>query len=266
MTAVSLPRSTSRIDERTGRRLVAVIAVVVFAVLYALFQGQWTIPHDDTSPVFTALNGIRDWVDLNRTTSPLFVYGFGPIRTGIDALVTGIDSFLALLGWPGILAVTGALGLVFGGWRLAVLAIAGFASLGLLGLWEASIATLGFVLAAVLLSLLIGIPLGVIAGRSKRVAGFLSPILDVMQIMPTMAYLAPATLLFLIGGPSATIITLIYAIPPAIRITALGHPGCRCDDGRSGRIARLDPLAGPDQGAAPAWPVGPSASASTRRS
>ena len=164
-------------------------------------------------------------MDANRTTSPLFVYVFDPIRVAIDALVTGIDSILALLGWPGILAVSGALGLIFGGWRLAVLAVAGFASLGVLGLWESSIATLGLVLAAVILALLIGIPLGIVAGRSKRVAGFLSPILDVMQIMPTFAYLAPMTLLFLIGGPSATIATLIYAIPPAIRITALGIRG-----------------------------------------
>ena len=118
-----------------------------------------------------------------------------------------------------------ALGLIFGGWRLAVLCVAGFVSLGVLGLWESSIETLALILAAVFLALLIGIPLGIVAGRSKRVAGFLSPILDVMQIMPTFAYLAPMTLLFLIGAPSATIITLIFAIPPAIRITELGIRG-----------------------------------------
>jgi glycine betaine/proline transport system permease protein len=225
VTAVSVPRAAARLDPRTGRRALALIGVVVAVVLYLLFQGQWTLPHDESSPVFTALNAIRDWVDANRTTSPLFVYVFDPIRVAIDALVTGIDAFLALRGWPGILAVSGALGLIGGGWRLAVLAVAGFASLGVLGLWESSIATLGLVLAAVILALLIGIPLGIVAGRSKRVAAFLSPILDVMQIMPTFAYLAPMVLLFLIGGPSATIATLIYAIPPAIRITSLGIRG-----------------------------------------
>ncbi len=225
MTAVSLPRAASRLDQRTTRRVLGLIAVAVIVVLYLLFQNQWTLPHDESAPVFGVLNGIRDWVDANRTTSPLFTYVFDPIRVAIDTLVNAIDAVLALLGWPGILAVSGALGLIFGGWRLAILAVAGFASLGVLGLWESSIATLGLVLAAVVLSLVIGIPLGIIAGRSKRVAGFLSPILDVMQIMPTFAYLAPMTLLFLIGGPSATIATLIYAIPPAIRITALGIRG-----------------------------------------
>jgi glycine betaine/proline transport system permease protein len=225
MTAVSLPRTASRVDPRNSRRALVGIAIAVVVVLYLIFQGQWTLPHDDGAPIFKTLNGIRDWVDANRTSSPLFIYLFDPIRIAIDNLVMAIDSVLALLGWPGILAVSGALGLIFGGWRLAALAVFGFAGLGVLGLWESSIATLGLVLAAVVLSLVIGIPLGIIAGRSKRVAGFLSPILDVMQIMPTFAYLAPMTLLFLIGGPSATIATLIYAIPPAIRITALGIRG-----------------------------------------
>ncbi len=70
---------------------------------------------------------------------------------------------------------------------------------------------------------LIGIPLGIVGGPSRSAfAAFITPILDVMQIMPTFAYLAPMTLLFRIGVSSAAIATLIYAIPPAIRITALG--------------------------------------------
>jgi len=225
MTAVSLSRSASQVDPGATRRALALGGTAVVIVLFLVFQGQWTLPHDESASIFTTLNGIRDWVEANRTTSPLFIYILSPIRMGIDGLVTGIDAFLALLGWPGILAVSGALGMIFGGWRLAILAVAGFASLGVLGLWEDSIATLGLVLAAVILSLVIGIPLGIVAGRSRRVAAFLSPILDFMQIMPTMAYLAPVALVFLIGGPSATIVTLIYAIPPAIRITALGISG-----------------------------------------
>ena len=66
-----------------------------------------------------------------------------------------------------------------------------------------------------------------------------------MQIMPTFAYLAPMTLLFLIGAPSATIATLIYAIPPAIRITALGIRGVPTRDDGGGRLAGLHALAGP---------------------
>jgi glycine betaine/proline transport system permease protein len=83
-------------------------------------------------------------------------------------------------------------------------------------------ATLGMMLAAVVIALAIGLPLGVLAGRSNFVTAILSPILDVMQIMPTLAYLAPITLLFLIGATPSTIATLIFAMPAAIRITSLG--------------------------------------------
>ena len=75
------------------------------------------------------------------------------------------------------------------------------------------------------MSLAIGIPLGILAGRNDRFQRLITPVLDFMQIMPTFAYLSPLTLIFLIGPASAVIATLIYAMPPAIRITALGIRG-----------------------------------------
>ena len=95
--------------------------------------------------------------------------------------------------------------------------------------------TLALTLAAVLLSLLIGIPLGIWAGLSDRFNRLVTPVLDFMQTMPTFVYLAPLTLFFLIGPASATIATLIYALPPAIRITAHGIRSVPRDDGRGGR-------------------------------
>lgn len=92
--------------------------------------------------------------------------------------------------------------------------------LGLQGLWQESMDTLSLTLAAVVISLLIGIPLGIWAGLSDRAHRILTPVLDFMQTMPTFVYLAPLTLFFLIGPASATIATLIYAAPSAIRITA----------------------------------------------
>jgi glycine betaine/proline transport system permease protein len=75
------------------------------------------------------------------------------------------------------------------------------------------------------IAIVIGLPLGILAGRSDRATAILSPILDVMQIMPTLAYLVPVTALFFIGAAPATVATLIYAIPPAVRITSLGIRG-----------------------------------------
>ena len=191
--------------------VLALAAVVVFA----LFHGQWTLPHNDDYDLFRTLNGVRDWVDLNRTL-------LEPIRMAIAGLVSLFNDVLASLGWPGVIAISAAIGVAFGSLRLGLIAGFGFGSLGALGLWDPSMATLAMVLAAVLLALLIGIPLGVLAGRSPRVSGALSPVLDFMQIMPAMAYLTPITLLFLIGVAPATVATLIFAIPAAIRITAMG--------------------------------------------
>jgi glycine betaine/proline transport system permease protein len=154
-------------------------------------------------------------VDQNRSV-------LEPIRVAIGALVSLFDDVLASLGWPGVIAVAAAIGVAFGSLRLGLIVGFGFGSLGALGLWDPSMATLAMVLAAVLLALLVGIPLGVLAGRSARVQAVLSPVLDFMQIMPAMAYLTPITLLFLIGVVPSSVATLIFAIPAAIRITALG--------------------------------------------
>jgi len=217
MTAISLP-ARSRLDPQAARRALALVLLGAAAVAYVLFRNQWTLPHNDDEPLFRSLNGVRDFVDENRTV-------LEPIRLAIGSFVDSFDFVIESLGWPGVIGISGALGLVFGGWRLAVMAIAGFVSLGVLGLWDASMATLGLMLAAVILAIAIGIPLGILAGRSQRVSAFLGPILDVMQILPTFAYLTPLTLLFFIGAPPSVVGTLIYAIPPAIRITALGIRG-----------------------------------------
>jgi glycine betaine/proline transport system permease protein len=214
MTAISLP-AAAHIEPRALRRLIALSIAALAVVLYVAFRGQWTLPHDDSFPLFKALNGLRSTVDANRSI-------LAPLRSAISGLVGVFEFIIASLGWTGVIGLAGGLGFVFGGLRTATLAVAGFVAIGILGLWDASMATLAQMLAAVLIAVAIGIPLGIVVGRSRRAAAIATPILDVMQIMPTFAYLTPITLLFLIGVSSATIATLIYAIPPAIRITALG--------------------------------------------
>lgn len=224
MTAVSIsvPR---RAELRVGRGGQLAILLAVAGLVYVVLQGQWLLPFDDGNPVFLALNGVRDWFDANCENGPLFVYLFDPLRQEISSLVDALTFILTGTGWIGITAIAGALGLAFVGWRTALLVVGSFVMFGLLGLWTDATQTLALTLAAVVLSLAVGIPLGIAAGRSDRFLRVVSPILDVMQIMPTFAYLAPLALVFLIGPATATIATMIYAIPPAIRITALGIRG-----------------------------------------
>ena len=220
MTTVSLP--AVRLGWPRSRRAWGVIVAVVAVVLYLAFRGTAVLTHSEDAAAFGTFNDARDWVDDNRNSSPIFLFMVNGIRLAIGQLVGGIQDLLAALSWVGVTAVGGAVAAVVAGWRIGLLTVGGFLAFGVLGLWPESMDTLALTTAAVLLSLAIGIPLGILAGRNRRIRAVLTPILDVMQIMPTFAYLAPMALIFLIGAPSATIATLIYAIPPAIRITALG--------------------------------------------
>ena len=217
--------ATVRPVRTIGTRTLAILLIVGFAVLFVFFNGQGTLPKDENATSFKIFNGVRDWVSDNRLTNPFLVVFAGVTRAAIGALVGGVLLVLHGIGWPGTVLLAGAAGLAAGGRRLAVLAVTGVLSLGVLGLWDASIDTVGLTFAAVVLSLLVGIPLGILAGRSAGFQRVISPVLDLMQIMPSFAYLAPMTLFFLIGAPSATIATMIYAVPASIRITALGIRG-----------------------------------------
>ncbi|GAA3135245.1 ABC transporter permease [Nonomuraea salmonea] len=194
---------------------------VLFVAAYLVFRGSGTLPHDKEAPQFLAVTELREWIDDHRNDNPLFLYFLNYIRLFVGQLYSLFQTTLYALGWPGIIGVMGALAWLAGGWRIALLAVGGVSAFGVLGLWESSVDTLALVGVAVLLSLAIGIPIGVWAGLSARTRRAITPVLDVMQIMPTFAYLAPLALFFHIGAPAGAIATMIYAIPPAIRITAL---------------------------------------------
>lgn len=108
------------------------------------------------------------------------------------------------------------------GWGVAVFALVGLALIVNMQLWEATIESLALVLAATLFALLIGIPLGVAAVRSKPVDQALRPLLDLMQTMPAFVYLIPAVIFFGLGEVPGAIATLIFSMPPAVRLTTLG--------------------------------------------
>jgi glycine betaine/proline transport system permease protein len=112
-------------------------------------------------------------------------------------------------------------------WWLTDWKIAAFTTLGLLliinlGLWEASMLTLSLVLTSTMISLLFGIPLGILCYRIDRVRAIVKPLLDIMQTMPAFVYLIPTVLLFGLGNVTALISTCIFAMPPAVRLTLLG--------------------------------------------
>lgn len=214
----------------------AVLVLLVWLVGFVTLRGRNTmaLAQADLTPLHERLNGLNDAVSAGRSTNPLFIYFFDVIRSVIDVMATFIQQLIAqpafgrpvpLIGWLGVVAVATFLAWAFGNLKVAVLTAAGLAVLGMQGLWSESMDTLALTATAVMLSLLVGIPLGIWAGLSDRVNAIMTPFLDFMQTMPTFVYLAPLTLVFLIGPASAAIATLIYAAPPVIRITAHGIRG-----------------------------------------
>ncbi|MFM9131057.1 MAG: ABC transporter permease, partial [Actinomycetes bacterium] len=165
----------------------------------------------------------------NRTKSAIFIYFFNPIRLFINGFVDIIRMFIAtpvpgsiipVLGWLGVIGLVAFLVYLTSNLKTTILASLLLFGCGLLGMWTDTMDTLAMTIAAVILSLLIGIPLGIWAGLSDRVLRILTPFLDLAQILPTLVYLAPLALFFLIGQASATIATMVYSIPLSIRITS----------------------------------------------
>jgi glycine betaine/proline transport system permease protein len=150
---------------------------------------------------------------------------FDGFRVFVDELVARFTELLSWLTWVGTTVAGTLLVWRFGGLRAAIFTLVAFAAFAISGLWVASMETLALMLVAVALSLLIGIPLGVGVGRSRRVERVVRPVLDAAQIVPAFAYLMPVVILFSVGPAAAVVATMVYAIPPAVRITALGIRG-----------------------------------------
>jgi glycine betaine/proline transport system permease protein len=171
------------------------------------------------------LDNMQNWLAAESAkTHPNFAYRLIHwISSGLDALVRWLYHLLSSwLTWPGTTLLGGLLAWRFGGRRAAVIMVASFASFAALGLWDDSMQTLSLMLVAVAFSLLVGVPLGIVAGRSDRFNGLITPVLDAMQIIPAFAYLMPVVIFFSVGPAAAVITTMVYSVPPAVRITALG--------------------------------------------
>lgn len=88
--------------------------------------------------------------------------------------------------------------------------------------WGLAMTTLAIVAASVILCVVIGLPLGILAGKSDRFEGFIRPVLDTMQTIPAFVYLVPVVMMIGIGNVSGVIVTIIFALPPLVRLTSLG--------------------------------------------
>jgi len=213
------------VPRQQGKRPYLIAGLVLLLILLLihryvynlnLFPATWDVHLREP------LDAFKQWSIRNRTTHPLFLYFFEPLSNGIDFALRRVETWLLWLPWPVLATAVFLLAQKIANLRIALLTTFCLLFMGLVGLWTESMQTLALVAVSVGLALLLGIPLGIWAARNKKVERSLRPFLDAMQTMPAFVYLLPVVLFFGIARVPSVVATVIYALPPAIRLTTLG--------------------------------------------
>lgn len=200
-----------------------VLPVAVFAGLFVL-----AIAVNPNVPSWLDIGlqkWVRDrymWTVENSTSHWLFTRVFNPLSDAIDWAIEAVQWVLDRLRWPGVVALAAAIGWRTGGVRAAVAGAAAMLGVAVLGVWDPAMVTLSLMITAVVIALCIGVPLGIWTSRSDRAERVLRGFLDTAQVMPVFVYLIPISVFFGIQGPPAVVATVVYAVPPAVRLTNLG--------------------------------------------
>ena len=158
---------------------------------------------------------IKEWLFMQR---PLFKKLSAPI----DSVLNGLDTLFNFIPFPIVILIFMAFAFKTNGIKLAILSALSLIFIDLVDLWQETMTTLAMIFTAVIFCMLIGIPLGIVASRSNLFEAILRPILDIMQTIPSFVYLIPVVMLFGVGLTPGVIATIIFALPPIVRLTNLG--------------------------------------------
>ena len=211
----SVPRI--RVNKWVVYGAIAVVALIVSFILRRVdLELLLDFPLDIEYPVKTSMNNGLDWLVINGA------WFFDGISYQIKVWLGRLKDFLIWLPWPVFSAVIILLAWRIGGKKIVLLAAVALLYIGVMDLWESAMITVAIMIVSVSLSILFGIPIGILGSRSNRFDRILRPILDGMQTMPSFVYLVPGIMFFGLGNVSAVIATVLYSIPPCIRLTNLG--------------------------------------------
>jgi glycine betaine/proline transport system permease protein len=197
--------------------------IAVSAVLIGLqIAGSGGFPKSWNIHLSDPINTWQSWIRSNRSHHWLFTYLLNPITSVVEFGLDKTEAFISWLPWfiPAIIVF--AIIARTGKWVVAGFAAFAVIYPGIVGVWPQSIETISLMAVSVAISVIIGVPLGVWTALNKRVESLLRPILDAMQTVPATVYLIPIVLLFGIGKVPAAIATVVYALPPMVRLTSLG--------------------------------------------
>jgi glycine betaine/proline transport system permease protein len=206
--------------------------IVAWVVLWSFTRGHMTkvIGGADSTSVQTWLGDRGHAIVLASPHNPFIVVtraiadALGWVITQLQVLVS-LPAFprpIPHIGYLGVIAIAAWVVYALAGRAMALLTVLSFVAFGVLGYWQDSMNLLIVTLVAVAICIAIGVPIAILMAHSKGVNATITPVLDVMQTLPSFTYLLPLTLLFGIGAPAAVVCTFIYALPPVIRIASLG--------------------------------------------
>ena len=158
---------------------------------------------------------IKEWLFMQR---PLFKKLSAPI----DSVLNGLDTLFNFIPFPVVILIFMAFAFKTNGLKFALLSALSLIFIDLVDLWQETMTTLAMIFTAVIFCMLIGIPLGIVASRSNLFETILRPILDIMQTIPSFVYLIPVVMLFGVGLTPGVVATIVFALPPIVRLTNLG--------------------------------------------
>lgn len=166
---------------------------------------------------------LGEWIEaLVSFLKQYFPLLFKAISNGIDTLMKGLVSILSI-GPPYVfIIVLAILSWLIVNWRLGLFTLIGLGIIENLGYWSETIDTLALILISVFFSVLIGVPIGIWMSQKRSVQTIVTPILDFMQTMPAFVYLIPSVVFFSLGVVPGVIATIVFAMPPTVRLTNLG--------------------------------------------
>lgn len=190
------------------------LSLAVYAVAANTFQFPQNII--DAFPFAERVNEARDWMEAHLKPYTRAVSEV--IRVPLEWL----EEQLWELPWLFVLLMLVLPALAYGGLKLGLLTFVGVMFWGMVDMWYEAMSTLSLMTVSVLFSVILGVFLGVLASQSDRFEMIIRPVLDTMQTMPAFVYLIPAIFLFGVGATSAAMAVIIYALPPAVRLTNLG--------------------------------------------
>ncbi len=191
---------------------------------------------DGTLPLGDWINQGLDWAVTN------FRPFFQTVRAPIDTTLSGVETLLTSI--P-VLAMVGLIGLLawqFAGRMVAIGAVISLLLVAMLGVWPEAMITLSLVLTSLVFCVVIGLPLGILLASSDTAQRVMRPILDAMQTTPAFVYLVPVVMLFGIGNVPGVIVTIVFALPPLVRLTNLGIRQVRPDLIEAGRAYGASPM------------------------